>query len=144
MSDTKFALREEMAGTFELALRNAGMARGLTGSNVAPDKPKYWRGRVPKSNTLDDMFLLYTITDNLELNAADNKSFRRQLFANGQLYTRTGFSSGDFQDLAEAIEKECEKLGIILTFEGEGVDTSIDQDSPVSYCNFEAEMKLLV
>lgn len=139
MNNTKFALREKMAGTFELALRNAGMQRW---TSEEPFKPKYWRGRV--KDTSPDMFLLYTITDNLELDAADNKSFRRQVFANGQLYTRTGFSSGEFQDLAERIEKECKELRIILTFEGEGVDTSIDQDSPVSYTNFEAEMRLLV
>lgn len=136
---TKFALREKMAANLETAFNNAGMQR-WTGGEV--DKPKYWRGKVNDIN--QDIFLLYDITDNLEDEAADNKSFRRSIYANGQLYTRSGFSDGSYQDLASAIETECEKLGIIFVFADEGIDTSIDADSPIYYCNFEAEQRLLV
>lgn len=141
MSDTKFQLRESVVANFELALRNAGMQR-WTGTD--PKKPKYWRGRVESSGMVEDLFFLYTVTDNLELEAADNKSFRRQVFINGQLYTRSGFSNANFQDLANAIERECGELGFIFNFEGEGIDTSIDENAPVYYCNFEAEKRVIM
>lgn len=136
---TKFALREKMAANLETAFNNAGMQR-WTGTDEY--KPKYWRGKVNDVNK--DLFLLYDITDNLEDEAADNKSFRRSVYANGQLYTRSGFSNSEYQSLAELIETECEKLGIIFVFADEGIDTSIDADSPIYYCNFEAEQRLLV
>lgn len=136
---TKFALREKMAATLEKAFENAGMQYSGGEDRY---KPKYWRGKVDDVN--QSIFLLYDITDNLEDEAADNKSFRRSIYANGQLYTRNGFSYSEYQSLAELIEIECEKLGIIFTFADEGVDTSIDADSPIAYCNFEAEMRLLV
>lgn len=136
---TTFALREKMAATFEIALQNAGMQRWTGTDNY---KPKYWRGKVNDIN--QDIFLLYSITDNLENDAADNKSFRRSIYANGQLYTRSGFSDSDFQELAEAIEEECKALNIIFSFDDEGIDTSLNADSPMYYCNFEAEMRLLV
>lgn len=140
MSNRKAQIREQAAARFEIALQSAGMQR-WTGKG---DKPKYWRGRVDKQGMLDDLFLLYTITDNLELNAADNKSFRRNIYINGQIYTRSGYANGDFQDLQEKIQYAMEELNIVFTFQGEGVDTSIDQDAPVYYINFESEQRLLV
>lgn len=136
---TKFALKEKVVANFETALNSAGLQR-WTGTD--PDKPKYWRGAVKDTNP--SIFLLYQVTDNLELEAADNKSFRRSIYINGSLYTRNGFTDGEYQDLAEAIEQECEAAKIIITFSDEGIDTSIDQDSPIYYCNFEAEQRLLM
>ena len=140
MSSRKFTIREQAAAAFETALISAGMQR-WTGKE---DKPKYWRGRVDSQGMLEDLFLLYTVTDNLELDAADNKSFRRDIYINGQIYTRSGFSNGDFQDLCEAIQDAMDEAGIIFIINGEGVDTSIDQDAPVYYVNFECEQRLLV
>lgn len=137
---TKFALKEKAVALFQTALNNAGM-QGDWGTE---DKPKYWRGFVSKDGTQEKLYLLYQVTDNIELEAADNKSFRRAIYINGSLYTRDGFDYGKYQDLAESIEKECAKLGIIFTYQDEGIDTTIDQDSPVSYCNFEAQIRLLM
>lgn len=140
MSSKKFTIREQAAANFETSLIAAGMQR-WTGTE---DKPKYWRGRVDSQGYLEDLFLLYTVTDNMELDAADNKTFRRNIYINGQLYTRSGFSNADFQDLAEAIQNAMSEAKIMFTFEGEGVDISIDQDAPVYYVNFEAEQRLVV
>lgn len=140
MTMTKFALKEKAVAMFQSALNNAGM-QGDWGTE---DKPKYWRGFVSKEGTQEKLYLLYQVTDNIELNATDNQSFRRAIYINGSLYTRDGFDYGKYQDLAEAIEQACKEADIILTFEDEGIDTTIDQDSPVSYCNFEAQIRLLM
>lgn len=135
---TKFELKEQAVLNFQNALNAAGMQRS-TGNK---DKPKYWRGQV--KDTSPSIFLIYQVTDNLEINAADDTSFRRAVYINGTLYTRNGFSDEDYQLLASAIERECKLANIIITFSDEGVDTSIDTDSPISYCNFEAEQQLLM
>ena len=137
---TKFALKEGAVALFQSALNNAGMQ----GDWGIEDKPKYWRGFVSKDGTLEKLYLLYQVTDNIELNAADNKSFRRMVYINGSLYTRDGFDYGKYQDLAEAIERECKKLDIVFTFQDEGIDTTIDQDSPVSSFNFDAQIRLVM
>lgn len=135
----KYTLREQVAASFELAAEQAGFYW-----SKGENKPKYWRGRVDAQGLVDDIFLLYDVTDNLELDAADNKSLRRQIFINGSLYTRQGFSNGDFQDRASALQDKCEEAGFIFNFTGEGVDSSIDQDAPVYYINFEAEKRVAI
>lgn len=133
---SKFETREQFVALFQQALNNAGMQR----STGTENKPKYWRGQV--DNDASDLFLLYTVTGNEPLEHADNKSIRRDLFINGQLFTRSGYSDSNFQDLAIAIEERCEQLGLICTFEDEGRDNSIDTESPIYYINFEVEGRL--
>ena len=135
---SKFQLREEFVAKFELALRNAGMQR-WTGTEI--DKPKYWRGQV--DDTSENLFLLYAVTDNLPLEEADNKSVRRQLYLNGEVFTRNGFSDSDYQDLCHNIEIECEKLGLFCVFSDEGRDNTLDTESPIYYINFEIQARLL-
>ena len=135
---SKFQLREDFSATFEQALRNAGMQRH---TGTEQNKPKYWRGQA--DNTLDDLFLVYAVTDNLPLENADNKSVRRQLYINGEIFTRNGFNDAEFQDLCINIEIECEKLGLYCTFSDEGRDNTIDTESPVYYINFEVETRLI-
>ena len=134
---SKFQVREEFVATFEQALRNAGMQRH-TGTE---DKPKYWRGQA--DNTLDDLFLIYVVTTPVPLESADNKLVRIEEYINGEVFTRNGFSDGDYQDLCHNIEVECEKLGLTCTFQDEGRDNTIDTESPVFYINFEVEARLL-
>lgn len=133
----KYQIQEQVAASFEQAAEKAGFywSKGT-------EEPKYWRGRVDAQGLLADRFLLYDITDNLEIDAADNRSVRRQVFINGTYYTRQGFSNGDFQDGANALQEACEENGFIFTFTGESVDSSIDQDAPVYYMNFEAEKRV--
>ena len=121
---------------FERALRNAGMQSSLGTEN----KPKYWRGQV--DNDTSDLYLLYEVTGNAPLEYADNKSIRRDLYINGQLFTRSGFSDSDYQDLAVAIERECEELGLFITFEDENINNLVDTESPVFYINFEVNARL--
>lgn len=135
---SKFALREKFAAEFEKALRNAGMQRW----NGTEEKPRYWRGQVDDIH--QDLFLLYNVTDNISELSADNKSMLRRPYIDGQLFTRTGYSSGDYQDLAEAIEHECEALGIEIVFSLDGIDNQIDKDNPAYYCSFEASKKYLM
>ena len=134
---SKFQVREEFVATFEQALRNAGMQRH-TGTE---DKPKYWRGQA--DNTLDALFLIYVVTTPVPLESADNKLVRIEEYINGEVFTRNGFSDGDYQDLCHNIEVECEKLGLTCTFQDEGRDNTIDTESPVYYINFEVEARLL-
>lgn len=135
---SKFQVREEFVAKFEQALRNAGMQR-WTGTDIA--KPRYWRGQV--DDTSESLFLLYVVTDNMPLESADNKSFRRQLYLNGEVFTRNGFSDGDYQDLCHNIEVQCELLGLNCTFSDEGRDNTIDTESPIYYINFEVDSEML-
>ena len=134
---SKFQLREDFVAKFELALRNAGMQRH-TGNE---EKPKYWRGQA--DNVLDDLFLVYVVTEPIALEHADNKLVRQQLFINGEVFTRNGFSDGDYQDLCHNIEVECEKLKLTCTFSDEGRDNTIDTESPIYYINFEVDAEML-
>lgn len=135
---SKFQLREEFVAKFEQALRNAGMQSKL-GTDI--DKPRYWRGQVDDTN--DALFLLYIVTDNLPLESADNKSVRRQLYLNGEVFTRNGFNDSEYQDLCYNIEVECEKLKLTCTFSDEGRDNSLDTESPIYYINFEVDAEML-
>lgn len=133
---SKFETRERFVALFEQALRDAGMQR----STGKEDKPKYWRGQVDNDNS--DLFLLYTFTGNEPLEYADNKSIRREMYINGQLFTRSGYNDADFQDLAVAIENACENYGFFCTFEDESRDNTIDTESPIYYVNFEVKGRL--
>lgn len=135
---TKFALKEMAVANFQNALNEAGMQHSVG----KQDKPKYWRGLA--KNTSAPLFLVFQVTDNLELVAADDETFRRVVYINGTLYTRNGFSDEDYQTLARSMEEKCAEFRIGLTFSEDGVDTSIDPDSPICYCNFEATQKLLM
>lgn len=135
---SKFETREQFVALFQQALQRAGMQR----STGTENKPKYWRGQV--DNDTSDLFLLFTVTSNDSLEYADNKSIRRDFFINGQLFTRSGYGDSNFQDLAIAIETQCEVAGLICTFEDESRDNSIDTESPIYYVNFEVEARLLV
>ena len=136
---SKFLLRERFVANFEQALQNAGMQDGRTGQEIG--KPRYWRTQV--NNTEDALFVLFVVTDNLPLEDADNKSIRRQLFINGEVFTRNGFGDTDFQNLCEQIEIECEKLNLICVFSDEGRDNSVDTESPIDYVNFEIQARML-
>ena len=133
----KFQLRETFAANFETALINAGMQY----FNGEEEKPRFWRGQV--DNTDDDLFLMYSVTEPIDAQVADNRLFRQQLFIDGQLYTRSGFGDSDFQDLAEAIETQCKLANIFIKWTGEGRDNSIDTESPIYWVNFEAQQRLL-
>lgn len=135
--------REAFAANFESALRNAGMARGKT-SGTIPAKPMYWRGQV--KDTSKALYLLYSVLDSPETQAADNKPLVRTIYAYGTIYTRNGYSDEDYQTLIANIQNECEAVTpqITLLLGGEGVDISIDPDSPIAYINFTAYQKRLV
>lgn len=136
--NTKFKIKEKAVAYFEAALSEAGMQR----YNGTENKPRYWRNKAVR--TEDDLFLVYSVTDNMEIIAADNATQKRIIYINGQLYTRNGCNDGEYQDLAEAIETSCESMKIDMTFADEGVDDSLDADSPIYYCNFEATIKLIM
>lgn len=135
---SKFATRERFVALFEQALNNAGMQDSLDIGN----KPVYWRGQV--DDTSKDIFLLYIFTDSTELESADNEEVRRELYINGQLFTRSGYTDSGYQDLAIAIEEECKKVGLICNFGSESRDNSIDTESPIYYVNFEIKGKLRI
>lgn len=135
---TKFELKEKAVVNFQNALNAAGMQRA-TGKL---DKPKYWRGFV--KDTTPAIFLSFDVTDNLELEATDNDTFRRDIYINGTLYSRNGFSDEDYQILASAIERECKKANIVFNFTSESYDASTDSESSISYINFEAEQRLIM
>lgn len=130
---TRFELREKFALDFQQALISAGMqaAYGLL------NKPRFWRGQV--DNVDEDIFLVYDVTDPVDLESADNKLFRTEQYINGQLFTRSGFDDGDFQDLAIAIEEECEKAEIDIKWTNESRNNAIDTESPIYFINFEAQ-----
>lgn len=129
-----FALKEQAVASFETALRNAGM-QDAHGTETG--KSRFYRGVV--SNIDDSLYLNYVCTDNSEVNAADNKSVRRCVYLNGALYSRNGYADEDYQDLAEAIETECGKLGIYINFSSDGEATPVDTESSIYYCEFEAQ-----
>lgn len=134
---SKFGLRERFAYNFETALKAAGMQDAYS----LEEKPKFWRGQV--NDTTDALFLLYTISEPITTQEADNHLYRQELYIDGQLYTRNGFEDSDFQDLADDIEDECKNAGIFISWTGEGMDTSLDTESPLYYVNFEAKQRLL-
>lgn len=131
---TDFAIKEQAIALFETALRNAGM-QDAHGTVVG--KPRFYRGVV--NNIDDSLYLNYVCTDNSEVTAADNKTVRRCVYLNGALYSRNGCSDGDYQDLAIAIETECEKLGIKINFTSDGEATPVDTESRIYYCDFETQ-----
>lgn len=135
---SKFGLRERFAYNFETALENAGMQDA---HGIDETKPKYWRGQVDDVN--HDLFLVYSVSEPNDLQNADNKLIRQQLFIDGQIFTRSGYGDSDFQDLIEAIETQCNLADIYISFSGEGRDNSIDTESPLYYVNFEAQQRLL-
>ncbi len=134
---TKFALREKFAYNFETVLKEAGMQD----CDGTAEKPKYWRGQVDDTNA--DLFLLYTVTEPIDITMADNELYRQQLFIDGQLFTRSGYGDSKFQNLAEAIENKCKLANIFIKWTGEGRDNSIDTESPIFFINFEAQQRLL-
>ena len=134
---TNRELREKAVARFQTALNNAGMQR----SSGIEEKPKYWRGTVKEFT--ESTFLRFQVTDNIEQRAADDQPFDRIVYINGVLYTRNGFGDADYQNLADNIERECKKLNITMIFSDEGEDTSLDPESPIAYCNFEARQVLL-
>ena len=138
---TKFELKEKAVSNFQAVLNAAGMERGRISDGYS-DKPMYWRGFVKDATPA--IFLGFEVTDNMELNAADNMSMRRAVYINGTLYTRNGFGDAQYQALASRIEDECKKAGIIFNFNGESYDASTDSESAISYCNFEVEQRLIM
>ena len=134
---SKFILRERFAYNFETALTNAGMQDAYG----EEEKPKFWRGQV--DDTEKDLFLLYSVSEPIDTENADNDLFRQQLFIDGQLFTRSGYGDSNFQELAEAIEEECKKANIFIKWTGEGRDNSVDTESPIYFVNFEAQQRLL-
>ena len=133
---SKFKLREQFANTFETALENAGMQSPYADG----DLPKYWRGDV--LNDRADIYLNYSVSEPQDLESADDKLFRQQLFIDGKLFTRSGYGDSNFQDLAEEIEEECKKLNIFISWTGEGKYDDLDTESPQFYVNFEAQIRL--
>ena len=129
-----FTLKERGIALFETALRNAGMQDA---HGTVADKPRFYRGVV--NNIEDSLYLNYVCTDNAQVNAADNKTVRRCIYLNGALYSRNGCSDGYYQDLPEAIEAECNKLGIYINFTSDGEATPVDTESRIYYCEFEAQ-----
>lgn len=140
---TTIEVREKFVANFELALRNAGMARGKT-SGTIPQEPMYWRGQV--KDTSKALYLLYSVLDSPETEAADNKPYLRTIYVYGTIFTRNGYSDEDYQALIANIQKACNDYNPQITFllGGEGVDTSIDPDSPIDYINFTAYQKRTV
>lgn len=136
---TKFELKEQAVANFQSALNAAGMQRP-TGKDI--EKPKYWRGFV--KDTSPPIFLRFDVTDNLELEDADNNTFRREIYINGTLFTRNGFADEDYQILASAIERECKSKKIIFNYLDESYDASQDSESSISYINFEATQRLIM
>lgn len=140
---TTIEVREKFAANFELALRNAGMARGKT-SGTIPQEPMYWRDQVKDMSK--SLYLLYSVMDSPETSAADNKPYTRTIYAYGTVFTRNGRNDEDYQTLLSAIQTACEAMQPQITFllGGEGNDTSIDPDSPIPYINFTAYQNRLV
>lgn len=134
---SSFNIKEIAIANFETLLQSVGMQDS---DGIDTTKPKYWRGQV--NDTTQDLFLMYTITDNIAIDYADNKANRRQIYINGQLFTRSGFGDAKFQALAKAIETACENVNMFCTFDTEGRDNSIDTESPIYYVNFEIEQRL--
>jgi len=139
MATTKFGLREQFVANFQTALEQAGMQYAY---GTDETKPRYWRGQV--DNVDEDLFLLFSASEPTLLEEADNKLYREELYIDGQLFTRSGYTDSDFQDLAEEIEKKCKALNIFISWTGEGRDNSIDTESPLYYVNFEAKQRLLL
>lgn len=140
---TTINTREAFVANFEKALRNAGMARGRT-SGTIPQESMYWRDQVKDIDK--PLYLLYSVLDSPETQAADNKPFVRTIYIYGTIYTRNGRSDEDYQLLLSAIQTACEEVQPKITFllGGEGNDTSIDPDSPIPYINFTAYQKRTV
>lgn len=134
---SRFVLRERFAYNFETALQNAGMQDEYG----EEEKPKYWRGQV--DDTEKDLFLLYSVSEPIDTENADDDLFRQQLFIDGRLFTRSGYGDSNFQELAEAIERECKNAKIFIKWTSEGRDNSIDTESPIYYVDFEAQQRLL-
>lgn len=140
---TTISTRETFAANFESALRNAGMARGKT-SGTIPTEPMYWRGQV--KDTSKALYLLYSVLDSPETQAADNKPFVRTIYAYGTIYARNGYSDEDYQTLIANIQTACNEYNPKITFllGGEGVENPEDPDSSIAYINFTAYQKRLV
>lgn len=140
---SKLHLREQFAYNFQTALENAGMQDGSI-DDSGENKPKYWRGET-KDITDENLFLVYNVSTPTDTENADNRLFRQQLFADGKLCTSSllGYSDGDFQDLADKIEEECEKLGIFISWQYEGEYELGDSESLIYYYVFEAQQRLL-
>ena len=135
--------REAFAANFERALRSAGM-QDVDGGDIL--KPRYCRNRVPKPVQQEAIYLLYSVMDSPEAQAADNKPYSRTIYAYGTVYTRNGYFDSDYQKLIADIQTACEAVApkITMLFGGEGVDISIDPDSPIDFINFTAYHKRLV
>lgn len=137
---TTISTREMFVLDFETALRKAGMqsSRGKD-----PEKPKYWRDYV--KDTEEALYLLYSVPDSPETLAADDKPYCRTIYAYGTVFTRNGRSDEDYQILLANVQTACEAITpkITILLGGEGVDTSIDPDSPIDYINFTAYQKRL-
>ena len=136
---SKFGTREKFIYNFETALERAGLLDGSV--EQEENLPKYYRGRV--ITTEADLFLMYQPSEPIDLESADNNLFRQQFFIDGQLYTRSGYSDSDFQDLAEAIEDECKKANIFIKWTNEDRDTALDTESPIYFIDFEAQQRLI-
>lgn len=137
-----FQIKETFVANVESCFRKAGMQDCDSNEKVNQTlKPKYWRGQV--NDITQDLFLLYTVTSNDTIDNGDNEVFRRQLYINGQLFTRSGFEDSNFQALASKIENACKSAGMFCRFDSEGRDNSIDTESPIYYVNFEIQQRIL-
>lgn len=140
--ETTILSREAFAADFEKALREAGMQSGEWGFEA--DKPKYWRGQVKETDKA--LYLLYSVMDSPEAQAADNRPRLRIIYAYGTIFSRNGYSDAEYQALIANIQAACAQAApkITILFGGEGNDTSIDPDSAIAYINFTAYQKRLV
>ncbi|MDE6965516.1 MAG: hypothetical protein K2O94_00905 [Clostridiales bacterium] len=140
--ETTILSREAFAADFEQALRIAGMQSGEWG--FESDKPKYWRGQVKETEKA--LYLLYSVMDSPEVQAADNRPHLRIVYAYGTIFSRNGYSDAEYQTLIANIQAACAqkvpKITILLG--GEGNDTSIDPDSSIAYINFTAYQKIIL
>lgn len=135
---TDFQLKEKAVALFIEALEEAGMQPA---SGLEVDKPKYYRGIVDDSEQM--LYLNFTLTDNLSVLAGDDKTVVRGVYINGYLYSRNGSSDADYQFLANAIEESCKKKGFEFVFGSDGNTVPVDTESPIYYCGFEAQIKLI-
>ena len=130
---SKFSYKEKIVAEFQTALETAGMQPS---AGLDDFKPRYFRGNVTESS--DSIYLSFTVTDDLEDTSADNDDWLRTIYIDGELYCRKGSGDAEYQTLANNIEFECKKVGITVTFGGDGTIAPVDTEQQIYFCRFEA------
>ena len=122
---------ESVVNEFTSALKIAGAIDGIL-AGAKETKPLYYRGIVPKIGTKKEIWIVYTVTDNLANTSSDNSVLVHNVYIDFVVYTRKAIQSQKFVDFVNKCDDELHKSDFFIDYGMETFVTDDDTDTVIS------------